>query len=79
MTWRHFSKLFWDKYLKEARLSLRVSNPPTMKDGSERVCREVRRAILIRAHNSPHRRRLTEIANQIDNGREGPESYADVV
>ena len=91
MTWEHFTKLFREKYLGEARLARKVWEFLSIRqgkmsveeyvakfDGLARFARTIVPTDDTRKMKFMHGLRL-EVAKQIDNSREGPESYADAV
>ena len=85
VTWEHFTRLFQEKYLGEVRIAGTVWEFLSIRQGKISVVEYVAKfAPTIvptddaRKLKFMHGLRL-EVAKQIDSGREGPESYADVV
>ena len=91
MTWEHFTRLFREKYLGEARLSGKVREFLSIRQGKMSVVEYVakfdklaRFAPTIVPTNDAHKmkfmhRLCLKVAKQIDSGKEGPESYADAI
>ena len=91
MTWERFSKLFRDKYLGEACLARKVREFISLRQGRMSMAQYTtkfdelaRFAPTIVPSDDARKMKYmhglrTEIVKQVDNGKEGPESYADAV
>ena len=88
MTWGRFTKLLWDKYVREAQLAGKVREFLSLiKEGWQYVTKfdELARFMPTIVPTDEARKMkfiyglFLEIAKQTDNDREGPESYLDTV
>ena len=91
VTWERFAKLFRDKYLGESHLAGKVREFLSLRQGRMSVAEYtakfdelLRFAPTIVPTDDARKMKYmhglrTEIVKQVDNGKEGPESYADAV